>query len=50
MVHNLEIFHAAKPAPIHAVNSHASPTPVIEVGRVYFFFGMYGAACVDTGH
>ena len=29
-------------------NSHASPTPVIEEGRVYVHFGTYGTACLDT--
>ncbi len=46
--HNIELFQVVAPEPIHALNSHASPTPVIENGRVYFFFGMYGAAAIDT--
>lgn len=46
--HNVELFQVAAPEPIHALNSHASPTPVIEDGRVYFFFGMYGAAALDS--
>jgi len=46
--HNVELFQIAAPEPIHALNSHASPTPVIEEGRVYFFFGMYGAAALDS--
>lgn len=29
-------------------NSYASPTPVIEEGRVYVHFGVYGTACLDT--
>lgn len=51
ILHNSEIFQVAAPEPIHQLNSHASPTPVIGDGRVYFFFGMYGAACLeaDTG-
>ena len=51
LVHNIEVFHVTAPAPKHDLNSHASPTPVIEKGRVYFSFGMYGAACLnsDTG-
>ncbi len=48
LVHNVEVFHVAAPAPKHDLNSHASPTPVIEPGRVYFSFGMYGAACLDS--
>jgi outer membrane protein assembly factor BamB len=29
-------------------NSYASPTPVIEEGRVYVHFGVTGTACIDT--
>jgi outer membrane protein assembly factor BamB len=29
-------------------NSYASPTPVLEEGRVYVHFGTYGTACLDT--
>jgi outer membrane protein assembly factor BamB len=29
-------------------NSHASPTPAIEEGRVYIHFGSSGTACLDT--
>ncbi len=30
------------------LNSYASPTPVLEPGRVYVSFGTYGNACLDT--
>jgi outer membrane protein assembly factor BamB len=30
------------------VNCYASPSPVIEPGRVYVSFGSYGTACLDT--
>jgi outer membrane protein assembly factor BamB len=49
LIHNQEIFYVAEPAPIHKLNSHASPTPVLEGDRCYVFFGMYGAAAIDTG-
>lgn len=48
LLHNVELFQVEAPEPIHQLNSHASPTPVIEEGRVYFFFGMYGAAALDS--
>lgn len=48
LLHNVEVFQVPAPEAIHKLNSHASPTPVIEDGRVYFFFGMYGAACLDS--
>jgi outer membrane protein assembly factor BamB len=30
------------------MNGYASPSPVIERGRVYVHFGSYGTACLDT--
>lgn len=32
----------------HPTNSYASPTPVVESGRVYAHFGTYGTTCIDT--
>ena len=32
---------------IHKKNSHASPTPIIENGKVYVHFGHMGTACLD---
>lgn len=34
--------------PGHDSNSYASPSPVIEAGRVYLHWGRYGTACLDT--
>lgn len=50
--HEVPLFEVMNPAPIHAFNSYATPTPVIEPGRLYAHFGTYGTACVDTstGH
>lgn len=45
---NILLFDVETPAPIHSLNSYASPTPVIEAGRVYCHFGTYGTACIDT--
>ncbi len=39
-----------KDAPkIHQKNSHASPTPIIQNGRLYVHFGHMGSACLDAG-
>ncbi|MGI9471379.1 MAG: PQQ-binding-like beta-propeller repeat protein [Rubripirellula sp.] len=35
------------PDPIHAVNSYASPTPVIDGDAIYVHFGTYGTFCID---
>lgn len=46
---NNKLFHADNPEPLgNAVNSYATPSPVIEPGRVYVHFGSYGTACLDT--
>src|SRR5438445_4704479 len=43
-----KIFEVEKPQFCHPFNSYASPTPVIEAGRVYVTFGSPGTACLDT--
>ena len=48
LLHDVEVFQVDKAEPIHATNSYASPTPIIESGRVYVHFGTYGTACLDT--
>lgn len=45
---DIEVFHVEKPIEIHKKNSHASPTPVIESGRLYVHFGTNGTAAIDT--
>jgi outer membrane protein assembly factor BamB len=42
------LFRVAEPQFCHRFNSYASPTPVIEDGRVYVTFGSPGTACLDT--
>ena len=42
------LFRVAAPQFCHKFNSYASPTPVIEDGRVYVTFGSPGTACLDT--
>ena len=48
VIHDLRVFDVEKPEFCHPLNSYASPTPVIEPGRVYVHFGTYGTACFDT--
>ena len=46
---NERIFREMDPEPLgNRVNSYASPSPVIEPGRVYVHFGSYGTACLDA--
>ncbi len=48
ILHNVELFSVREPQWVHRFNSYASPTPIIEKGRVYCHFGTYGTACVDS--
>lgn len=45
---DLKLFEVEKPQFAHKFNTYASPTPVIEEGRVYVTFGSPGTACLDT--
>ena len=48
LLHNLEVLRKKNPQWVHKLNSYASPTPIIEDGKLYCHFGAYGTACVDT--
>ncbi len=48
VVHDLKLFDREKPQFAHEFNTHASPTPVVEAGRVYITFGSEGTACLDS--
>jgi outer membrane protein assembly factor BamB len=47
-LYDLKLFDVATPQFAHAFNTYASPTPVIEPGRVYVTFGSPGTAAIDT--
>ncbi|MDZ4852998.1 MAG: PQQ-binding-like beta-propeller repeat protein [Pirellulaceae bacterium] len=42
------LFRVESPQFCHKFNSYASPTPVIEEGRIYVTFGSPGTCCLDT--
>jgi len=48
VIHDIKLFTVEKPQFAHKFNTHGSPTPVIEAGRVYITFGAPGTACLDT--
>lgn len=48
VVHDLLVFEVESPMAIAPENTYATPTPVIEEGRVYVHYGTYGTACLDT--
>lgn len=48
---NKKVFHTDTPEPLGngaSMNSYATPSSVIEAGRVYVHFGSAGTACLDT--
>ncbi len=47
ILHAVTLFTISAPEPKHALNSYASPTPVITGNRVICHFGTYGTACVN---
>lgn len=47
-LHDVKVFDVEKPQFCIPRNSYASPTPVVEKGRVYVHFGAHGTACLDT--
>ena len=49
ILHDIKVFDVDEPQLEHGdLNSHASPTPIVEEGRIYVHYGTYGTACLDT--
>ena len=48
VIHDRVLVENESPAFCHPMNSYATPTPVIEDGRIYVHFGAYLTACLDT--
>ncbi len=48
IVHDHFLFSQKDPQAIHALNSYASPTPIIESGKLYCHFGTFGTCRLDT--
>ena len=43
----ITVFQVPTPGKVHPKNGHASPTPIIDNGRIYVHFGTHGTACLD---
>ena len=43
-----ELFSVDNPPAVNLFNSYATPTPVVESGRLYCDFGTFGTACLDS--
>jgi outer membrane protein assembly factor BamB len=48
IMHDITVFEIAEPMFCYPYNSYASPTPVVEEGRLWVHFGSAGTACLDT--
>lgn len=49
IIHDIKVFDVMNPKKAYGgLNSHATPTPIVEDGRVYVHFGTYGTACLNT--
>ena len=48
IIHDVKIFENDSLPRIASMNSYASPSPVIEEGRVYVHFGTFGTAALNT--
>jgi outer membrane protein assembly factor BamB len=48
IIRDIKLFDVPQPQYAHPFNTYASPTPVIEQGRVYITFGSPGTAAIDT--
>ncbi len=45
---DITVFQIAEPMFCYPYNSYASPTPVVEEGRLWVHYGSAGTACLDT--
>ncbi|MBX3747133.1 MAG: PQQ-binding-like beta-propeller repeat protein [Verrucomicrobiae bacterium] len=48
ILRDISLFTEREPQWVHRLNSYASPTPVLEPGRLYAHFGASGTVCLDT--
>lgn len=48
LLHDVPLLDIEKPQWVHVENSYATPTPVIEDGRLYCHFGTFGTVCLET--
>lgn len=48
IIYDVNVFDEPDPQRINTRNSYATPSPVVEEGRVYVHFGTFGTACLDT--
>ena len=47
IVRNIPLLRKRDPQGVHKTNSYASPTPILEDGKLYSHNGSYGSTCLD---
>ncbi len=47
LLHDIEVLNQVDPQMIHRDNSYATPTPILDGGRLYCHYGPSGIACLD---
>jgi hypothetical protein len=50
LMHDVLLMEKYQPQWVHALNSYASPTPVLDHEKLYCHFGAYGTIALDTRH
>ncbi len=48
VVHDIEVFNPSEPQHINPNNTYATPSAVVEDGRVYVHYGTHGTACLNS--
>jgi len=48
IIHDIKVFEPEEPQRINDLNSYATPSAVVEEGRVYVHYGTHGTACLDS--
>ena len=48
LLKDIEVFHREAPIAKQPMNSYATPSPVVEGGKLYVSFGTCGTACLST--
>ncbi|MBN2325751.1 MAG: PQQ-binding-like beta-propeller repeat protein [Candidatus Omnitrophica bacterium] len=48
ILHDIEVFHPENPQRIHPNNTYATPSGVIEEGRIYVHYGTFGTAALNS--
>lgn len=48
LLREIDLIEVEQPDAIHTLNSYASPTPILDNGRLICHFGTFGTVCLET--